>query len=136
MDIGAVHGGLSNRAPRQDTDQTARPERNELEARRQLADAADTARQSNSPDDVRHDRVIQAQERMDRAFYNQGDIRQVLVDKLAASHLIESDSDDDDHANQRLEQIKQQIRRGDYLNNDIVTGLADRLVDSWSDEPL
>ena len=41
--------------------------------------------------------------------------------------------DDDEPADQRLDEIKQQIRRGDYLNNDIVTGLADRLADTWSD---
>lgn len=130
MDIGSVHGSLRNEAPQKDADQIRRAE---LDARKHLADVTAEAYRTSRPDDVRHDKVIRAQARIEQAFYNRDDIRQALVDRLAASDELEAEIDDDEPASRRLDEIKQQIRRGDYLNNDIVTGLADRLADSLSD---
>ena len=105
-----------------------------MRARANLAELADAAHRADQTDRVRHDRVILAQERAESAFYNRHDIRQALVDRLAGSEELDPQMDDD-HADSRLEQIKQQIRRGEYLKDDIVSRLADRLIDSLGDDP-
>jgi len=122
MDIGIVHGGRHDKPPTAD---------GELTARAKLAELADSAHQANHTEEVRHDRVILAQERVENAFYSRNEIRQAMVDRLA-DDIKPSDSE----ATDRLEEIKHRIRRGEYLKNDVVEQLADRLTDSfWGDDP-
>ncbi len=125
MDIGSVHGGRHDKPAPQDA---------ELTARARLAELADTVHRDDRTEEIRHDRVILAQERVETAFYSRDEIRHALVDRLAQSHDLEP-SDDDTTDNSRLEQIKHRIRQGEYLRDDVLGGLADRLIDVWSDDP-